>query len=100
MDDYAHSIINHQSFIIMKNITTQQISELRACARKNENACMYFQQKNATFKVKFYDNGNFIRASIKDSQKRGLLIINPDTLTDEILRVVINSYFKRALKAD
>lgn len=81
-------------------ITTTQLSNLRETARKNGNAVVYYPNENVTFKVAFYDNANLLKVSIEKRFKKPLQVVNTDVLTDETLRVIINSYFKRALKAD
>lgn len=81
-------------------ITTNQLSALRETARKNGNAVVYYPNENVTFKVAFYDNANLLKVSIDKSFKKPLQVVNPDVLTDEILRTIVNAFFKRALKAD
>nr|DAP02174.1 MAG TPA: hypothetical protein [Caudoviricetes sp.] len=80
---------------------TKQVSYYRNYARKNDNVCVCFPQKSGVlFKVAFYQNANFLKVSLENSFKKPLVIENLDVLTDETIRVIINSYFKRALKAD
>ena len=81
--------------------TTRQLVYYRDHARKNGNACVCFPQKNGVlFKVDFYKNASFLKVSIEKSFKKPLIIENLDVLTDETLRIIINSFFKRSLKAD
>ena len=80
---------------------TKQVSYYRNFARQNGNAVVCYPQKSGVcFKVAFYKNANFLKVSIENSFKKPLIIENSDVLTDEVLRIIINSFFKRALKAD
>lgn len=81
-------------------ITTTQLSSLRENARKNGNAVVYYPNENVTFKVAFYDKANLLKVSIDKSIKKPLQVVNPDVLTDEVLRTIVNSYFKRSLKTE
>lgn len=81
--------------------TTRQISFYRLQARNNGNACVYYPQSaGALFNVAFYQNARLLKVLIENSFKKPLIIENIDVLTDEMLRILVNAYIKRALKAE
>lgn len=80
---------------------TAHIKIYRRIALESGNSCVCYPQRGgALFKVAFYQNARLLKVSLEKSFKKPLIVENLDVLTNENIRVLINAFIKRALKAD